>query len=121
MSRDRIVQAFSACFINEKYIWKLLCLCCTVLLLMWLFRDFFWIKPTVTTVEKIKLSQDIFPNILVCREMGFDQKQLESHGYQGPFGYFTGFDKNNTFIGWSGLDNKDPLRKAFKQYFLFNQ
>ena len=82
---------------------------------MWLFRDYFWIKPTVSTVEKIQLSQDNFPNILFCRQIGFDQKQLEKYGYHGLFEYFTGMDKNNTFVGWSGLDNKDPMREAFKQ------
>ena len=114
LSTHNIFQAFSACFVKEKYFWKVLCLCCTALLLFWLLMDFFWIKPTVSTEEKINLSQDIFPNILVCRENGFDQKQLESYGYPSSFGYFTGIDKNNTFVGWSGLDNTDPLRKAFK-------
>ena len=117
---ERIGKSFSACFVNEKYFWKVLSICCTVLLLIQLLWDFFWIKPTVSSFETIKLSQDIFPDILVCKDNGFELKELERYGYShNKIGdYVYGIGKNNKFVGWSGLDRSDPLRKAFKQFKL---
>jgi hypothetical protein len=77
---DNIRGVFSACFVTEKYFWKLVCVFCTGLLFSLLLWDCFWIRPTVSTVERIKLTWDIFPDILVCRVPGFEIKQLKRYG-----------------------------------------
>ena len=105
-------------FVKEKYFWKLLCLCCTGFLLIQLFMDYLCLKPTVSTVEEIKLSQNHFPDVLVCLENGFDNWQMEHHGYNTSFQYFTGFSGGNkNFIGWNGLNRTDPFRKNSDNFF----
>ena len=109
--KDTIEEIVSILFCKEKYFWKLLCLCCTGFLLLELFRDFFCLKPTVSTVEEIHLSQIQFPDVLVCLEHGFDNTHMKRHGYETTFQYFLGFSLGNTnFIGWNGLKGNDSLR-----------
>ena len=105
-------KVFSACFVNENYFWKAFCFCCTALHLSFLFRDFFWAKPTVSSYEKIRLSLDIFPDVLICRDNGFNLNKLVIYGYKHNkiSQYVKGIGKNNTFVGWSGSNGSDPLR-----------
>ena len=51
-------------FVKEKYFWKLLCLGCTGFLLMKLVIGYFCLKPTVSTVEEINLSQIHFNSLV---------------------------------------------------------
>ena len=107
-----IGKAFLACFVNENYFWKVFCFGCTALHLSFLFHDFFWTKPTVSSFETIQLSLDIFPDVLVCRENAFNLKNLVRYGYKQNeiYEYVKGIGKNNTFVGWSGSDGSDPFR-----------
>ena len=109
----RILSAF---FQQEKYFWKLLCLCCTGILVFQLLEDYLWIKPTVSSFEQVSLSSDMFPDILVCREAGFDPIKLGKYGYKKVSKYVDGVGDTGTFVGWSGLHNMDPLRKQVKQF-----
>ena len=107
----RIIDVCSACFVNENYFWKVLCFGCTALHLSFLFRDFFLTKPTVSSFETIRLSLDILPDVLVCRENAFNITKLVWYGYkQKIYEYIKGFGKNNTFVGLSGSNGSDPLR-----------
>ena len=45
-----------------------------------LLENFLWIKPTVSSLEEVGMSSDMFPDILVCREVGFDPNMLRKHG-----------------------------------------
>ena len=117
LSMNKIRGVFSTCFVTEQYFWKLVCIFCTGLLFSRLLWDCFWIRPTVSTVEKIKLTLDIFPDILVCKEHGFEIKQLKSYGYKSTANYVEGIGEDNKFRGWSGLKDSDPLRKAAKLCF----
>ena len=100
----------SSLFFEEKYLWKLICLCCTGLLLVQIFLNFFFVKPTVTSVERTNLSKINFPDIIVCFEDGFDKEKLDYYGYPDSYRYFLGQSKDN-FIGWSGIENEDSFRK----------
>ena len=64
-------------------------------------------KPTLTSLEKIDLSAEHFPEILICPRHGYDEEMLERHGYATSFHYSTGVpvDDNRTdliFRGWRG-------------------
>ena len=84
---------------------------CTALHLSFLFRDFFLTKPTVSSFETIRLSLDILPDVLVCRENAFNLTKLVRYGYkQNIYEYIKGIGNNSTFVGWSGSNGSDPLR-----------
>ena len=118
LCKDTLSGIILILFVKEKYFWKLLCLGCTGFLLIQLFLDYFCLKPTVSTVEEIKLSQNHFPDVLVCLDNGFDYRQMERHGYNTNFQYFTGLSRGNkNFIGWNGLNGTDPFRKDSDNFF----
>ena len=109
--QEKLGRVFSSVFVKEKYFWKMACLFCTGWLLMQIMMDFFILRPTFTAVEDVKLSQIHFPDVLVCLENGFDQKQLQQYEYDASFRYFLGWSRLNNFVGWSGLENKESRRK----------
>ena len=123
---EKVGCVFSYCCIQEKYFWKLICFICSSFLALQLFLDYFLIAPTVSSFERLQLSPDFTPDILVCDGEGFVEKSLEKHGYKstfsnlnyitGPFNYMTGLEENGTFFGWNGLQNIDSLRKQFKHF-----
>ena len=121
------VNIFSILFVKEKYIWKLACLVCTGLLLIQIFEDFFINKPTVSSVDELDLSDIQFPDLIICREDGFNKRWLVELGYNKSWNYFIGRDHLQNFIGWSGKGNKDPFRRdlnisfdfLFRKAFLF--
>ena len=116
LCKDTLSGIVSILFVKENYFWKLLCLSCTGFLLMQLFMDYFSLKPTVSTVEEIKLSQNDFPDVLVCLGNGFDHRRMERYGYESDFQYFTGLRQGINFIGWNGLNVSDPFRKVSDNY-----
>ena len=68
-------------------------------------------KPTVSSFETIRLSLDILPDVLVCRDNAFNLTKLVRYGYkQNIYEYIKGIGKNKTFVGWSGSNGSDPLR-----------
>ena len=121
------VNIFSILFVKEKYVWKLACLVCTGLLLIQIFEDFFINKPTVSSVDELDLSDIQFPDLIICREDGFNKRWLVELGYNKSWNYFIGRDHLQNFIGWSGKGNKDPFRRdlnisfdfLFRKAFLF--
>ena len=121
------VDIFSTLFVKEKYVWKLACLVCTGLLLIQIFEDFFINKPTVSSVDELDLSDIQFPDLIICREDGFNKRWLVELGYNKSWNYFIGRDHLQNFIGWSGKGNKDPFRRdlnisfdfLFRKAFLF--
>ena len=121
------VDIFSTLFVKEKYVWKLACLVCTGLLLIQIFEDFFINKPTVSSVDELDLSDIQFPDLIICREDGFNKRWLVELGCNKSWNYFIGRDHLQNFIGWSGKGNKDPFRRdlnisfdfLFRKAFLF--
>ena len=107
---DKTRVIFSALFLEEKYFLKIVCFCCTGLLLVQVFHSFFIDKPTVSSVEKTNLSRIYFPDVIVCFEEGFDEEKLKQYGYADSFRYYLGFHPDK-FIGWSGRNNEDPHRQ----------
>ena len=110
---------FSYCCIQEKYFWKLICFICSSFLALQLFLDYFLIAPTVSSFERLQLSPDFTPDILVCNGEGFVKRNLEKHGYNSTFqtfNYMTGLGENGSFVGWNGLLNIDSLRKQFEHF-----
>ena len=108
---DQVAGVFCACFVKEKYFWKLLCFCCTALLVHQILVDFLFVKPTGSTVERVKLSEDMFPDIIVCKDEGFNKEKLRGHGYDTVFGYATGgVHPHETLVGWGGNSSTDTLR-----------
>ena len=112
MSKNMVLASriFLTLFVEEKYIWKLACLCCTGFLLIQILDNYLVTKPTVSSEEEVKLSDISFPDLVICLENGFDKKSLKKHGYNNSWLYTAGLDKHRNFIGWSGTNNKDPLR-----------
>ena len=72
--------------------------------------DFLKNKPTISSNKKIRLSQILFPDVLLCFENGFDQRKLEKYGYNSSGYFYRGLSNQNNFIGWSGLEEEDSLR-----------
>ena len=104
-------RLFNLLFFQEKYFWKIVCFCCTGLLLIQVFYDFYITKPTVSSAKRINLSNIYFPDIVICLdEDGFDKGKLKEYGYNHSAAYFLG-TINGNFTGWSGIKNKDPLRQ----------
>ena len=103
---EKIGCVFSYCCIQEKYFWKLICFICSSFLALQLFLDYFLIAPTVSSFERIQLSPDFIPDILVCNGEGFVR----------TFNYMTGLAENGTFVGWNGLFDIDSLRKQFEHF-----
>ena len=89
---------------------KLLEFCFVVITTYFLFGEahlFFFEKPTLASLEKIDLSPDHFPEILICPRHGYDEDMLEKHGYSTSFHYSTGVPKDDSttdtvFRGWKG-------------------
>ena len=117
--QQRVGQVFLSFFVDEKYFWKIICLCCTGWLLLQVIVDFFIVKPTFSAVENSKLSQIYFPDIVVCLENGFDQKQLKLYDYDTSLLYFLGRSGRDKFIGWSGKENTDQFRRNSINYCYF--
>ena len=106
----KLTRLLSLCFTQEKYFWKLICVSCTCVLVLELMLKCFVIRPTSSSFEQIQLSQNDIPNILVCKEIGFDPRKLGKYGYAKVSRYNAGIANTGRFIGWSGLENMDPLR-----------
>ena len=114
---EKIASVLSNCFIKEKYFWKIVCFSCTVFLVFQLILDYFYTMPTGSTFEKIELSPNVTPDILICRSEGFFIKNLEKHGYKSHlYQYMNGLGQHGKFIGWNGINDTDPLRKPFKHF-----
>ena len=85
--------------------------------LSFLLRTFFWEKPTASSFEYVRLQEDSVPDILVCRDDGFDVKKLAGFGYnQKKISEYVKGRNDQHFIGWSGGDGSDPLRKVLIQH-----
>ena len=110
----------STLFVKEKYAWKLACLVCTGLVLTQIFEDFFFDKPTVSSVDELDISYIQFPDLIICLQDGFDKTGLVEHGYNTSWNYFIGRDHLQNFIGWSGRDNIDPFRRDLNISFDFH-
>ena len=101
----------SACFLQESYFWKILCIFCTFFHLLSLLVSCFLERPTVISYETKPLSAEEVPDLLVCREDGFDKKKLELYGYnQKKISEYIKGRNDKQFIGWSGTNESDPLR-----------
>ena len=109
-SADKIRQLLLVCFVQEKYLWKLLCVCCTGFLALQLLLDCFLVKPTGSSFQQLPLAAENIPDILVCREIGFDPRKLRKYGYTKVSEYYDGMDISGKFVGWSGMENYEPLR-----------
>ena len=89
---------------------------CTILALVFLvfeFIKFFFIKPTSSTNEKIRLHQKVFPTISICPEPAFSKEALEENGYKAVWRYYVGDLTSPThprtnaaklFLGWGGTN-----------------
>ena len=61
--------------------------------------------------ETVPLSAEEVPDMLVCREDGFDKKKLELYGFnQKKISEYIKGRNDKKFIGWSGTNGSDPLR-----------
>ena len=107
---DKIGELLSLCFIKEKYFWKLVCVSCTATLVLELLIKCFLIRPTGSSFEQIQLNPNDVPNMLVCKEIGFEPRQFWKYGYEKVSKYNDGIANTGKFIGWSGLKNIDSLR-----------
>ena len=61
-------------------------------------------KPTSTSSEQEQLNENLFPEILVCKEYAFNSIEAKRHGYSVsayPLGRFHHVDP---FRGWSGAN-----------------
>ena len=116
---DHISQRiYSFLFSKEKCFWYLISISCTGFLLKGIFMDFFVLKPTVSSRTELALSEVRFPDILVCLEIGFDQKKLEDYGYTSSYWYYQGTNNQRNFIGWNGDDGNDPIQRVSNKMFL---
>ena len=70
--------------------------------------------PTVSSFEKMELSPEFIPDILVCRGEGFKENNLKKHGYNSVRKYVNGYGDTRKFVGWNGLLDLNPLRKQLK-------
>ena len=107
---------FCNSFLRQNYFWKLLSIACVAYLFTQLLLDLVWIKPTFTSTENIQLTNEIFPDILVCKEHGFNLGQLNISGYKDQEYYLFGSqileDKGSLFVGWNGWNNTDTVRQV---------
>ena len=94
-------------------------LICTGLLLIQIFQDFFIGKPTISSVHELDIFDIQFPDLIICRQDGFNKSGLGEHGYNTSWNYFIGRDYLQNFIGWSGRDNIDPFRRDLSFDFHF--
>ena len=108
---DMIGNIIGSLFIHEKYCWKHLCIAYTGYLVIDNLLDYLIIKPTFSSLENKHLLPEDIPDILVCREVGFDHEKLFKHGYKKVSKYNDGVAINGKFVGWSGLNQTHPLRK----------
>ena len=65
-------------------------------------------KPTLTSVSQKDISPEIFPDILICPDQGFEIDELNRLGYQYSFFYSLGLSSDN--IGWLGSFNQTNYR-----------
>ena len=91
-SADKIRQLILVCFVQEKYLWKLLCVCCTGFLALQLLLDCFLVKPTGSSFQWMPLCAGDVPNILVCNEVGFEPRQLRKYEHKKVSDYNDGID-----------------------------
>ena len=104
MSENKIGYFFSLCFLKDQYFWKLLCVCCAGFLGLDLLLECFMVKPTVSSFQQMSLVPGDIPDILVCKDVGFDPEQLGIYGYSNVSKYNDGIGNNGKFVGWSGFD-----------------
>ena len=103
---------------------------CTILALLFLvieFYNFFFMKPTSSTNEKIRLHQKYFPTISICPEPAFSQEALDKNGYKAVWRYYVGrlpsptYSRSNAtevFLGWGGTNkiNQTQLLHIVSRY-----
>ena len=110
VQKNKMLDIFYKLIMKEKYACIIACICCTGLLCYEISLEFFVVKPTASSVEEINLAEIKFPDVLVCVRNGFSRKMLKRYGYDNSFEYYVGPDKFANFIGWSGLNNEEPVR-----------
>ena len=70
------------------------------------FYIFLIVKPTYTSHEKRKLSEEDFPEIILCPDPSINLSALNSHGYRGADKYFKGV-YDWTQVTWTGNRSED--------------
>ena len=108
---DIIGNIIGSLFIHEKYCWKLLCIACAGYLVIDNLLDYLIIRPTFSSLENKHLLPEDIPDILVCREVGFNHEKLLKYGYKKVSKYNDGVAINRKFVGWNGLNHTHPLRQ----------
>ena len=73
----------------------------TLYLLYEEFSNFFFVKPTFTSVENEKIKPHQKPDIIICPSPGFDSAALRKNGYPSSFWYSMGLIQGDG-QGWNG-------------------
>ena len=94
----------------QDSVFAFVCFLLGVYLIWQEFYQYFYVKPTHSSIKRIPMKKEFFPIVKVCVDPGFDANEIRKAGYETLYALFAGFktEAEDIFLGWTGKDLKNP-------------